>query len=281
MLDIHFFENPRFSAASGAITLTFLALFGSLFLMTQYLQAVLGYSTVKAGAILLPQACMLMIFAPLSPRWVHRFGNKVVVAAGLTVAASSLLLMGTFQVGSSTIHVIAVTMVLGIGMAHIMAPATESIMGSLPREKAGVGSAMNDTTRQVGGAVGVALLGSILSTRYGPALRSELSGSVPAALVDRARDSIGAALGVVRDDSAARPFAAHIADASRHAFVTGMHTAVYLGAGIMFVAAAGVLRWLPARAGAEASRPIAPVPVGLGPVDVIPAAPASDIAIAD
>ncbi len=83
MLDLHFFQNPRFSAASAAIMLVFLALFGTIFLLTQYLQSVLGYSTLKAGAILIPQSAALMIFAFLSPRWVVRFGNKVVVAVGL------------------------------------------------------------------------------------------------------------------------------------------------------------------------------------------------------
>ena len=96
MLDMHFFENPRFSAASGAITLVFLSLFGTLFLTTQYLQSVLGYSTIKAGAVVLPQAIMLMIFAPLSNVWVQRWGNKKVVTTGLLLVATSFLLFLTF-----------------------------------------------------------------------------------------------------------------------------------------------------------------------------------------
>src|SRR5205085_4513694 len=97
MLDMHFFENPRFSAASGAITLVFLALFGTLFLLTQYLQSVLGYSTVKAGAVLLPQAAVIMTFAPLSNVWVQRLGNKIVVGAGLLTVTTSFALFTTFQ----------------------------------------------------------------------------------------------------------------------------------------------------------------------------------------
>src|SRR4051794_3378559 len=88
MLNIHFFQNPRFSAASGAITITFFSLFGTLFLMTQYLQSVLGYSTIKAGAVLLPQAAMIMVAAPLSSKWVHRFGSKRVVATGLVIVGA-------------------------------------------------------------------------------------------------------------------------------------------------------------------------------------------------
>ena len=126
----------------------------------------LGYSTVQAGALLIPMSAVMMVLAPMSTRWVHILGNKIVVAAGMGVLAVTLLLMTTFDAGSGWLHVMLVTVGLGIGMANIMAPATESIMGSLPRAKAGVGSAMNDTTRQVGGAIGVAVLGSILSSRY-------------------------------------------------------------------------------------------------------------------
>ncbi len=154
MLDVRFFENPRFSAASGAITLAFLALFGTIFLLTQYTQQVLGYSTVEAGAVFLPQSVVLMIFAPMSTRWVRMFGNKAVVATGLFILSLSLVLMATFQTDTAAWWVITVTALSAFGMAHVVAPATESIMGSLPRAKAGVGSAMNDTTRQVGGAVG-------------------------------------------------------------------------------------------------------------------------------
>ena len=249
MLDLRFFENARFSAASGAVTFTFMALFGTIFLLTQYLQLVLGYSTVKAGAILLPQAMVTMVAAPTSTRWVHRFGNKAVVAAGLSIAALSMIGFHTLQTGSSTLHVIVVTCLLGLGMGHIMAPATESIMGALPREKAGVGSAMNDTTRQVGGAVGVALLGSVLASEYGSRMGDVLRGTgTPASLVNRASDSIGAAVSVVRNTPQARPFAPQILGAARSSFVHGMHTSVTVAAVILFAAAAGVVRWLPARA---------------------------------
>jgi EmrB/QacA subfamily drug resistance transporter len=282
MLDIRFFENPRFSAASGAITLTFLCLFGTIFLLTQYLQAVLGYSTVKAGAVLIPQAAVLMIFAPMSTRWVHRFGNKAVVATGMLIVSGSLLLMRTLGTGSGLLHVIVVTVVLGLGMANIMAPATESIMGSLPRDKAGVGSAMNDTTRQVGGAVGVALLGSILSSRYGASVSDALSGrGVPAGFVRTARDSVGAALKLVSEAPGARRLAPAIVPASHNAFVHGLHTATTAAAALLALAAVGVVKWLPARAhdhdvvSADASDA---VPMGIGPVDVVPAEVAADLA---
>jgi EmrB/QacA subfamily drug resistance transporter len=166
MLDMRFFKNPRFSAASGAITLVFLSLFGTLFLLTQYLQSVLGYSTVKAGAVLLPQAAVIMTFAPLSNVWVQKLGNKIVVTTGLLLVTTSLVSFTTLQPDSSALHIIGVTMLMGLGMANVMAPCTDSIMGSLPRAKAGVGSAVNDTTRQMGGAVGVAVFGSIIASHF-------------------------------------------------------------------------------------------------------------------
>jgi EmrB/QacA subfamily drug resistance transporter len=250
MLDLHFFQNPRFSAASAAIMLVFLALFGTIFLLTQYLQSVLGYSTLKAGAILIPQSAALMTFAFLSPRWVVRFGNKVVVAVGLSLVAISLLGFVTLDVGSSALHVILVSIIMGVGMGNVMSPATESIMGSLPREKAGVGSAMNDTTRQVGGSVGVAVLGSILSSRYGPHLASALAGKVPAPLVATARDSVGRAVGAVSDP--AHPVSARVRNeviaAAHHSFIGGLHLASVVAAVIVLIAVVGVVVWLPARA---------------------------------
>jgi EmrB/QacA subfamily drug resistance transporter len=266
MLDMRFFENPRFSAASGAITLTFFALFGTLFLLTQYLQTVLGYSTVKAGAVLLPQAVVLMVNAPLSNVWVQRVGNKIVVTAGLLLVTTSLLLFNTLDAGSATIHVILISMLLGLGMANIMAPATDSIMGSLPRAKAGVGSAVNDTTRQVGGAVGVAVLGSVLASSFSSSMSDRLAGDLPAPLLRAVEDNVGQAAAIARDLPEAQPFAAQIIDAANSSYVNGMHLAFTLAAVVTAIAAIGVARFLPARPRDEADSPqappAAPVPVG-------------------
>src|SRR5262249_46980588 len=164
MLNLQFFKNRRFSAASGAVTLTFMALFGTTFLMTQYVQSVKGFTPLQAGAILLPQSAAILFLAPNSARLVERFGTKVITGAGLCVVTLAVLLMSRLTEHSTTLQIVGVATLLGVGMAHVMAPATESIMGSLPRAKAGVGSAVNDTTRQVGGAIGVALLGSLLAS---------------------------------------------------------------------------------------------------------------------
>ena len=258
MLDLRFFHNPRFSAASGAITMVFLALFGTLFLMTQFLQAVLGYSTVEAGAVLLPQAATLMVFAPLSNVWVQRFGTKRVVATGLLIVTSSLLLFTTFEASSSALQVIAITMLMGLGMANVMAPCTESIMGSLPRAKAGVGSAVNDTTRQMGGAVGVAVFGSLMASHFTRSMTDELGGTLPAGLFAQVSDNVGQALGVARQAPAAVPFADQIVAAANESFVSGLHVVAVVAAGVTLLGAIGVALFRPARAAEEAPEPLAP-----------------------
>jgi EmrB/QacA subfamily drug resistance transporter len=253
MLDMHFFQNPRFSAASGAIALVFLSLFGTLFLLTQYLQSVLGYSTVEAGAVLLPQAATIMIFAPLSNVWVQKFGNKLVVATGLSIVTTSLLLFETFEPSSIVLHVIGITVLMGAGMANVLAPCTDSIMGSLPRNKAGVGSAVNDTTRQMGGAIGVAVFGSIMASHFASSLTAKLSGTLPARLVSAVGNNIGQAIGVAQQT--APPLGPKIASAAKASFVSGLHIIGFAAAGITFIAVIGVLLFLPARAPDDGREP--------------------------
>ena len=166
MLDMRFFRNPRFTAANSAITMTFFALFGSMFLMTQYWQFVHGYSPLGAGLRMIPYACTMMIVAPMSARVVERLGTKRVVTTGLLVVATGLVSLSFLTATTPYPLVITLFCLMAVGMGMTMAPATESVMGSLPREKAGVGSAVNDTTRQVGGALGVAVIGSVVSSVY-------------------------------------------------------------------------------------------------------------------
>jgi EmrB/QacA subfamily drug resistance transporter len=268
MLDMRFFENPRFSAASGAITLVFLSLFGTLFLMTQYLQSVLGYSTVQAGAVLLPQAAMLMIFAPMSNTWVQKFGNKKVVATGLLIVTSSFVLFTVLRPNSSALVIIGITMVMGIGMANVMAPCTDSIMGSLPRAKAGVGSAVNDTTRQMGGAIGVAVFGSLMASHFTSSITDKLGRALPPGLFAQLRDNVGEAVGIAKNATPARPFSGQIVSAAGDSFVSGLHLIGLVAAAITFVAAVGVVLFLPARArdevdGGPSGTPTEPVPAAV------------------
>ena len=197
MLDMRFFQNPRFTAANSAITLTFFAMFGSMFLMTQYWQFVHGYSPLGAGLRMIPYALTMMVVAPMSARVVERVGTKRVVTTGLLVVSIALLALSFLQPDTPYPVAISGFCLMAAGMGMTMAPATESVMGSLPREKAGVGSAVNDTTRQVGGALGVAVIGSVVSSVYadqvtGIAARYGVTGDALA----QARGSLGGALEV-------------------------------------------------------------------------------------
>jgi EmrB/QacA subfamily drug resistance transporter len=243
MLPIEFFGNPRFSAASGAIAMAFFALFGPVFLLTQHLQFVLGYTPLQAGVRILPIAA-LIVAAPLAARLTERLGTKLVVAAGLLLVASSLWLLSTVELSDGYGLVAASLALLGTGMGFTMAPATESIMGSLPLAKAGVGSAMNDTTRQVGGALGVAVLGSILASGYGAAIEPTLR-SAPPQVAQTASDSIGAATTIAAQLG---PHGQGLLEAARAAFIHGMGDALQVGAGVAALAALLVLLFLPARA---------------------------------
>jgi EmrB/QacA subfamily drug resistance transporter len=262
MLPMEFFRNPRFSVASGAIAMAFFALFGSVFLLTQHLQFVLGYTPLQAGVRILPIAA-LAVAAPLAARLAERIGTKLVVVAGLLVVAGALWLLSTVQLGDGYGRVAATLALLGCGMGLTMAPATESIMGSLPLAKAGVGSAMNDTTRQVGGALGVAVLGSILASSYGAAIQPTLR-SMPPQVAQAAGDSIGAAATI-----AARlgPPGRGLLDAARPAFVQGLGDAVQVGAGVAALAALLVLLFLPARGKEQAPVPDGAVEIEAARVD--------------
>jgi EmrB/QacA subfamily drug resistance transporter len=246
MLDVRLFRNPRFSAASGAITLAFFAMFGTVFFLTQYLQSVLGYSALEAGIRVLPIAAGLVLGGPSSARLAERVGTKVVVALGMTLIATALALMTGYQVDTSYGYVALTQVILGLGIGMAMAPATESIMGSLPLAKASVGSAVNDATRTTGGALGVAVLGSLLSSGYRADMDAAVSG-LPASAADAARDSLGGAIAVAAHGGGSR-----LATTAQEAFVSGMHSAVMVAAAIALAGALIALVFLPARAPEQA-----------------------------
>jgi len=246
ILDVRLFGNPRFSGASLAITLVFFALFGSIFFLTQYLQFVLGYGTLTAGLAISPVAIALMVAAPTAPILTRRFGYKTMVAGGLLIVAAGLALLSTASVDSGYPLILVVIVTMGIGMGLAMTPATDSIMGSVPREKAGVGSAVNDTTREVGGALGVAVLGSLLAASYHSSMDGSAAlGALPAPAASVAHDSLGGAVQVAGQLGAAGN--AVVADASR-AFVDAMGSTVLVAAAVAVVGALVALIWLPSRA---------------------------------
>lgn len=242
MLQMSFFRNRRFSVANFSITLTFFALFGSVFMMTQHLQFVLGFTPLEAGTRVMPVATMI-ISAPLSAKLAEKFGTKLIVALGLFTVAGAFLLFSTLEVTGYTRIGIGLA-VLGFGMGLVMAPATESIMASVPLAKAGVGSAMNDTTREVGGALGVAVLGSVFSSAYATEVAPALGG-LPAGLAGQARDSIGAAT-IIAGQIGGQAGQA-LAAASKIAFVDSLSSTLLIAAGIAAVGAVVTLLLLPSR----------------------------------
>jgi EmrB/QacA subfamily drug resistance transporter len=245
MLDLGFFKDPRFSAASAAIMLVFFAMFGTFFLLTQYLQVVRGYSPLEAGLRTLPMALTMMVTAPASARLVERLGPRRVVAFGLATVGTGLALASAIGTDSPYLWLALVLVVMATGMALTMAPSTTSIMSSLPLRKAGVGSAWNDTTRELGGALGVAVVGSLAASQYASGLRAAVGG-VPERAAHAAQASVGAAVQV----SARLPggIGPQLARAARSAFVDAMGVALLVSAGVAFLASFLVGRYLPAGA---------------------------------
>ena len=244
MLDVRLFRNPRFSAASATITLNYFALFGSTFLIVQYFQFVLGYSPLKAGVMTAPVAIGLMLASTVAHRFVARFGTTKVVVAGLSISTTVLLLYGVEALVSSVAGGMIIRGIFGIGMGLTVPPATESIMGALPKDRAGVGSAVNDTTRQTGGALGVAVIGSVFAWRYHAGLGG-LEG-LPTTATDAAHDSIGKALGVAGQLPVEQ--ATKLLDVANTAYFSGLRTGVWLGAAILAGTAVFAWRCLPSTA---------------------------------
>ncbi len=251
MLDVHLFENPRFSAASLAITLVYFSLMGTMFYLTQHLQLVMGYSTFDAGIRLLPVALAVGFASPIAGLAVRKLGTKGVVVGGLALVAIGLALFAATVNANTSYATLTTTMVLAaVGMGLAMTPATDSIMGSLPRSKAGVGSAVNDTTREVGGALGVAILGSLLSSTYASQISDNVS-NLPAGLHARATDSIGGAFSVAAtlDAGSAGP----LMEAARHAYASGESFGIAVGSVCALAGALIALFFLPSRAGEQST----------------------------
>jgi EmrB/QacA subfamily drug resistance transporter len=195
MLDPRLFGRRGFSTGSAVVTLAFFCMFGMFFLLTQYLQFVKGYSPLEAGVRVIPSAVMLMFFAPRSPKLVARFGVRPVVTAGFASAAIGFTLLA-FARPTTPYLLVAVALVFtGSGIALVMPPASQQIVSSVPIERAGVGSAVNDVTREVGGALGIAVVGSIVTSIYRANTGFAEQITDPGAR-ELAEESVGRAVGV-------------------------------------------------------------------------------------
>jgi EmrB/QacA subfamily drug resistance transporter len=252
--DVRLFRDPRMSAAVSAVGLVFFAASGVFFFTTFYMQSVRGLTPLQAGAMVLPFAAAQLVFSPLSAAMVRRFGAKAVCTVGMLLVAAAL---GGYQLidQATPLWVLGVIfLVQGSGMANVMPPVTESIMSALPREKAGAGSAINNTARQVAVALGVAVLGSVMSSVYRKEMSGHLEG-LPEGSRHVAGESIGGTMAVAERMGAAGQ---DLIAPAHAAFVHAMHTAAVGSAVVAFVGAIVVLRWMPGKGTAAPRTDTAP-----------------------
>lgn len=242
MLDVRYFRNGAFSAGTSGMILVFMAMYGVMFLITQYFQLILGYSPLESAVRFLPMAPIMIVVAPLTPRLSARFGANRTVSFGLVLVGVGLVMFRALDAATSYTYILAAVIPLVSGMALAMSPMTAAIMSAVPPRRAGAGSAMNDATREMGAALGVAVMGSLAASRYGPAMAS-LTTNLPAAAQSAADSSLAGALAVAQQLPAevGQPLAAGATDA----FVDGIHLAVTVGAALAWIAAAVVVRYLP------------------------------------
>lgn len=253
-LDVRLFRDPRFAAASAAIGVAFFALMGVFFFVSFYAQVIRGYTALQTGLLLLPFAVGQLVFAVRSAALVRRFGLKAVCATGLALVAGSSSVYVWADADTPIWYVLVALFVQGVGMSNVMPPAIEALVSSLPRERAGVGSAVANTIRQVGGALGVAVLGALLTAVYRGELEPTLAGVGPDAAP--ARDSVAAAHAV-----AAQERLPELVGSADRAFVAAMHISALGAVVIATLGMLAVLVWMPRSAGhASAGPPTRPHP---------------------
>jgi EmrB/QacA subfamily drug resistance transporter len=249
MLDVSLFANLRFSAASGAVTVAFFGLFGFIFLITQYFQFVRSYTALGSGVRTLPVATSIAIAAVTGVGLAVRIGNKQVVATGLLLMSIGFAWVSQASPSTPYIEIVGQMIFLGLGLGLTSAPATESIMGVVPKEKAGQGSAVNDATREIGGTLGVATIGSVFASLYDAKLADSAAWKlVPADAYDRARDGIGLALRVAASagKQAGPDISAALVNDAKSAFMSGLQAGCLVASGATLVGALFVLVFLPA-----------------------------------
>jgi EmrB/QacA subfamily drug resistance transporter len=256
MLDVRLFRNMRFSAASAAVTVSFFTLLGFIFLITQYFQFVRGYGPLSTGVRLLPVALSVGAGSVAGTALAVRAGTKLVVTTGLVAMAAFYGWVAASASATLSFGVIAAQMVVyGLGMGLTSAPATESIMGAISRAKAGVGSAVNDSTRLVGGTLGVAVIGSVYASVYGSRLSATMPARVPASVAAIAHQSVGAAYAAAGKIAGLGHPALGLAlqHASTNAFIRGLQVGALVAGGVAAAGAVLAVMFLPAQPASAAA----------------------------
>lgn len=233
LLDISAFRNRGLASGSLTLLIVFAVMFGIFLVLFPYFQAVLGWSALRSAVALLPMALMMMPMSTVAPRIAERFGSRNTMVTGVAIFGVGLLTLALrASVDGGYLSVLPGLLILGLGMGLTMTPSTAAITETLPADKQGVASALNDTSREVGGAVGVALLGSVLSSGYADAIEPALEG-LPPELAEPASEGIGSAFVVAAQSGDQGPA---IIDAARHAFVDGWVQSMWVGVGLAAVA---------------------------------------------
>ena len=247
MLRLEFFRSARFSVGIATLGLAMFALLGSLFLLTQYLQFSLAYSPLQAGVRVAPIAAVLFVAAPLSVLLVRRVGSKIVVFFGMALVGLGLLLCSRVTIAGSYLDVLPALFLIGIGVGLSLAPCIECVIGSLPPDEAGIGSATSSAIQQTGAALGVGVLGSLLNSRYEDRLTPVLAHyAMPHPVLSMITGSLGGALGVAARVGGVS--GRELATFARMGFISGMDLAVLVGAIVVAAAALLALAVLPSRA---------------------------------
>ncbi len=259
MLDIRLFRSARLSSGAIGISFSFLALLGMIFLFTQYLQLVRGFTPLEAGLGMVPLALGFMVGGGSSPLLASKLGTKSVVTGGLVVIGSTLTAFAFLDVATAY-WITAVGLVfLGFGMGTTMAPATDAVMGSVPEANAGVGSALNDVTRNVGGALGIGIMGSVFTSTYGSSVTNAVV-SLSADDAEAVANSLGAAMQVAANLGGSAGDA--LITAANGAFLDGFGIAMVVAASIAFVGALVVVRFMPAHDPGLVQETVEMLPIG-------------------
>jgi EmrB/QacA subfamily drug resistance transporter len=246
LIDLRVFAVRAFSTAAASVTVVFFALFGSLFVLTQYLQLVHGYSPLSAGVRALPFALAMAAVSPVSPVLAKRFGTRVIIPAGIALMGGGLLDLSTASVHTTYPPLAVAVAIMGAGMGLVMAPASTTIMTTVPAHQAGAGSAINDTIREVGGALGVAIVGSLSAAAYRSRLGSVLAAAhAPGHVVHVATGSVAAADAVGRQTGGQQ--GSELVAAAHAAFTQAMSMGMRVAAGVAIAAAIGAFFALPRR----------------------------------
>jgi Na+/melibiose symporter-like transporter len=242
MLDMRFFKNPAFSTGTGGMVLIFMSMFGVMFLVTQYLQLVRGYTPLGAALRLLPNAPLMILIAPLTPRLSVRFGAHKTVATGMVFVGTGLFMLRAVNLNTPFPYILIALCTSTAGFALAMSPMTASIMSAVPSRRAGAGSATNDASRELGAALGVAVMGSIAASKYSTTV-DPLTSDLPPRLRDAARGSVAGAVRVA--NALPGPAGRLLRAGADLAFVNGLHLAVGVGGLLAFSAAVIIYRYFP------------------------------------